>query len=105
MQDITGGKDAAYLRLVMLIDKRTARPHIQFDTGTKRKLIFGNQTDGKDQGIAGNFFFRAGNGTIPFIALRDDNAGQTFATTDIYNGRTQMKRDMVIVQALLDIAR
>ena len=52
-----------------------------------------------------DFLLRAGNGTEALVALRDNHAGQALTAPDIHHRVGKVQRNIVVVQALLDVAR
>ena len=52
MQNIAGSKDAVYICHVMLVNVGTAGSRIQLNARFQGEFIFGNQSNGKNQGIA-----------------------------------------------------
>ena len=105
VQHIAAGKHARQGGLHVFKDDRAVGARIHLDVCAARQLVFRNQADRQQHGIAVEGHFGARNRAAVGADLGDDDALDTVAALNVGNRMGQIKRDVKVVQALHDIAR
>ena len=104
MQHVAAGEDARDAGLQHIIDLRAGGQRRDLHARALAELILRNETDGEQQRIAVEMDLTARNRTAVFIDLGDGYAGQALLALDIDDGMAEIQRNIVVIEALNDIA-
>ena len=105
MHHIAAGENTVCLGLHIFVHQRAVRAPVHGDTSGAGQLVFRDQAHAEQNGVAVKFHFRARNRAAVFIHLRYDGLLHPPVALDIHDGVGQVQGDVVVVQALHDIAR
>ena len=100
MEDVSAGEHPGDGSLAAFVHHRPVGDRVQFHPGFLGKLVFGDESHGQQQGIAGDQFFRAGDG--PFVRAYggDGDPFHPFFAVDFHHRVAQLQGDAEILQAL-----
>ena len=101
---ISAGEHALDAGLHVLIDHGAVGAAVHLHIHLPRQFIFWHQTDAQQQGVAGKALFRAGDRAAVGIHRRDRDPLQALLSHDIRHRVGQVQGDVVIPEALDDIA-
>ena len=104
MEHISAGKNAGNRGFQTFVDGRSVGDGRHLYSKFGGKLIFRDQSDGKEKGITGNVFLRSGYGLSVFVHLCECDTFYPFLTVNINDGVAQLQRDTKILQALDDVS-
>ena len=104
MDDIAAGKDAGSHGLHVLVNDGAVGAAVHGDPCCAGQFIFRNKTDREQDGITVEDLLSARNGTAVFVNTADDNLLDPFFSDDIGNGVAEVERNIIIVEALDNIA-
>ena len=104
MEDISAGKNTGNIGFQTLIHQRAVGHRVHCHTQVARKFVFGNESAGKEQGVAGDFLLGAGDGFGMFIHLGDGNALHPFLSFNIHHSMAKFQRNPEVIQTLYNIS-
>ena len=105
MEYISAGEHAGQRGHQVVIHNGTLRGGGKADARRLAQFVFRDQAGRKDQAVAGDVKFRAGNGTALVVHLGYGDTFHSALALDMYDGAVVADGNIEVLQALGDIAR
>ena len=105
MHHVARREDARHAGLHVFIHHGAVVAPVHLHARAARKLVFRNEPHAQKQRVAVEMHLRAGDGSAVFIHLLHGHARQAALPLDLRHRVGQIQRDIIIVQALHDVAR
>ena len=104
VQHIAAGKNAGHVRFQRFVHRRAAGHAVERHLRALGKLVFRQKADGEQKRVARDILLRTRHRLAVGADLGERDALEPLPAVDIHNGVAQKERDIVVVQALHDVA-